>query len=345
MLFPTLQVILLSVLLASKWRRNANRTRLPATTYRSSNVCFVDSGSFPNFASDIASRLSIPLLSAEEIESTADSMNNCTHYLSIVPYEIGLLKDFALGISAKKKDDNSSFRHKKKHKVYQSGLHVVDFFPPLSSILGKRGAGDSGPDLLLRAVAPRRGFKDGAIIFDLTAGFGQDALLMAKAGANKVVMVERDPILAMLLYDALRRLELIARLSNDPTQQKTATSLSETLCIIQGDGRQVIEDLTKSFGRPDIIYLDPMFPVRTKKALVKQNMQILHGLLQSQVAIADQGKDDDEAALLFDAAYRYALSRVVVKRPVNAPPLCPVEVKKPSFDIRGSVNRWDVYSQ
>ena len=88
-----------------------------------------------------------------------------------------------------------------------------------------------------------------------------------------------------------------------------------------------------------------MFPVRTKKALVKQNMQILHGLLQSQVAIADQGKDDDEAALLFDAAYRYALSRVVVKRPVNAPPLCPVEVKKPSFDIRGSVNRWDVYSK
>jgi len=343
MFFPTLQVILLSELLASKWTRNGHRNRLPATTYRSSNVCFVDSGSFSSIASDIASRLSIPLLSVEEIESAADLRDECTHFLSIVPYEIGRIKDFALGISAKKTDNNSSFRHNKKRKVYQSGLHVVDFFSPLSSNLGKRGTGDAGPDLLLRAVGPRRGFKDGAIIYDLTAGFGQDALLMAKAGANKVVLVERDPILAMLLHDALRRLELIAGQSNDPAQQKVATSLSKTLCVIQGDGRQVVEELTISFGRPDIIYLDPMFPVRTKKALVKQNMQILHGLLQSQVATADQ--DDDEAALLFDAAYRHALSRVVVKRPVNAPPLCPTEVKKPSFDIRGSVNRWDVYSK
>ena len=84
-----------------------------------------------------------------------------------------------------------------------------------------------------------------------------------------------------------------------------------------------------------------MFPARTKSASVKKNMQILHGLLDSQ-AIDDAVRQLEEAELL-GVAYEAARTRVVVKRPVNAEPLGGQQALKPSYSIRGSVNRWDVY--
>eukprot|EP00957_Ditylum_brightwellii_P077426 5882692-Ditylum_brightwellii.AAC.1 len=90
-----------------------------------------------------------------------------------------------------------------------------------------------------------------------------------------------------------------------------------------------------------------MFPPRTKSAAVKKDMQILHGLLQTnQKTHSNNDNDDDTASIidngqnaihkklnqkqanrleeeraLLNAALDIAKNRVVVKRPLKAPPL------------------------
>lgn len=80
-----------------------------------------------------------------------------------------------------------------------------------------------------------------------------------------------------------------------------------------------------------------MFPPRTKSSAVKKNMAVLHSLLGSQEAEDEVAQQETD---LLEAALSIAQRRVVVKRPVNAPTLGD---RKPSYDLRGSVNRWDVY--
>ena len=79
-----------------------------------------------------------------------------------------------------------------------------------------------------------------------------------------VRMVERNPIVASLLADAIRRLDLLARWCNEEAVRERAARLSTSLQLTQGDGIQVAKQLSEleRDERPDIIYLDPMFPAR-----------------------------------------------------------------------------------
>ena len=75
----------------------------------------------------------------------------------------------------------------------------------------------------------------------------------------------------------------------------------------------------------DVVYLDPMFPARRKSARVKKEMWLLQHVLDTpapQLALAKSRR------------------RVVVKRPVKAPPL---EGRSPAFAIPGKTVRFDVY--
>ena len=131
-----------------------------------------------------------------------------------------------------------------------------------------------------------------------------------------------------------------------------ATDLSNKLSFEENDAILVAQrfaqlkdsiDDDSGADRPDICYLDPMFPPRTKSALVKKNMNILHGLLETQSEEDADQRRRQEAELL-KAALGAARQKVVVKRPVQAPPLGGDFVdKKPSNVINGSVNRWDIY--
>ena len=61
----------------------------------------------------------------------------------------------------------------------------------------------------------------------------------------------------------------------------------------------------------------------------------------------DDERQQEERDLL-NEALSLAKSRVVVKRPINAPPLgSPDDTKEdvciPSFELKGSMNRFDVY--
>ncbi len=187
----------------------------------------------------------------------------------------------------------------------------------LGRMLPRITTGKIGRELLVRAAKVKGLTAPTAI--DATAGFGEDALLLAAAGF-RVQLFERDPIIAALLEDGLRRAADDERLSPYVANMHlTCKDSMETLhAIAAGDA-----------DAPDVVYLDPMFPARTKSASVKKKFQLIHHL---------EAPCDAEEELL-RAAVAAAPRKVVVKRPAKGPALANV---KPSYSIAGKAVRYDV---
>jgi 16S rRNA (guanine1516-N2)-methyltransferase len=188
---------------------------------------------------------------------------------------------------------------------------VVDF---LSSKSLHRLRTSSVRDPLLRAVGLKANSE--LKVLDATAGFGQDALLMAYHGA-KVLMLEREAQMAELLQAGL----LIAQNSGE----LMATAERMSLKVI--DAKSYLLNLEMS-DYPDVIYLDPMF-VHKKSALPNKNMQFLQSI--------SSNADADE---LLTLALPRALKRIVIKRAINAPPLAGI---KPDMCIKSKLLRFDVF--
>jgi 16S rRNA (guanine1516-N2)-methyltransferase len=157
-------------------------------------------------------------------------------------------------------------------------------------------------------------------VFDATAGLGRDSFLLACLGCQ-VTVVERSPILGVLLRDGLDR----AATSLDPKLAAIAGRMSLTF----GDARRILADVPND-ATPDVVYLDPMYPPKTKSALAKKEMRICRRLVG----------DDPDAGELLGVARTVARRRVVVKRYRHAPPLAP----DVTTEYRGRVVRYDVYS-
>ena len=134
-------------------------------------------------------------------------------------------------------------------------------------------------------------------------------------------MIERQPVIAALLDDALER---ACRSDRDEVRQ-----LAARLTMICADARSVLREW--SAPPPDVVLLDPMFPQRHGSAAVRKEMQLFQALV---------GNDDDAPALL-EAALGIARHRVVVKRPRRAPPLAG---PRPGHAIEGRSTRFDVYA-
>lgn len=308
---------------------------------------------------DISSRFSLPVFTDEEMEC-----HTFTHCIRVIPYEYETVHSYAIGIQPLGKSENQPRKTRKK-KSTQMQPSFVDFCPPGYSNLARRlGAQSHKGELLLKAVSPGKyGIENnGAIIYDLTAGFGQDSMILAHGKTSEIYMIERDPIVSLLLNDAMRRLKLIADF--DVEKKTRAYELSQKLKFIQDDAVSFCQrkrdellkcdnpiNVKEGAPQPDVCYLDPMFPPRTKSAAVKKNMQILHGLFHTNETTSnDHDRCIQEKNLLL-GALAIAKSRVVVKRPIAAPPLGTTitgngETKKcllPTFDLKGSVNRFDVY--
>ena len=167
-------------------------------------------------------------------------------------------------------------------------------------------------------IAKAVGLKKGATptVLDATAGLGRDAFVLASLGCE-VTMIERSPIVAALLRDALARAEL-----HGETAEVTAR-----MQLIEGDAIKGMEALV---GQYDVVHLDPMYPHREKSAQVKKEMRLFRDLV---------GEDPDADRLL-EAALACAAKRVVVKRPRGAPPL---GERKPSYTVDSKTTRYDVY--
>ena len=170
-------------------------------------------------------------------------------------------------------------------------------------------------------IAKAVGLKGGAnpSVVDATAGLGRDAFVLASLGC-RVTMVERSAVVAALLSDGLERANA------DP---ELGSWIKQRMELVHVEAIDWMSGL-KEDAYPDVVYLDPMFPHKQKKALVKKEMRVFQKLL---------GYEDNESELL-TAALHIARKRVVVKRPNYAPSLAG---RKPSMQIKGKKHRYDVY--
>ena len=170
-----------------------------------------------------------------------------------------------------------------------------------------------------QAIAKAVGLKKGAtpIVVDATAGLGRDAFVLASLGCQ-VYMVERNNIIAALLEDGLAR-----AVRNVEIGQWVVKRLK----LFNQDSWDFLKNMTI---KPDVIYLDPMYPDKKKSALVKKEMRILRELLG----------DDLDSKRLFVVALTVAQNRVVVKRPAYAPYLTE---RVPDTSLKTTKNRFDLY--
>lgn len=195
------------------------------------------------------------------------------------------------------------------------GPVYVDFLGGATAHRRRFGGGRRQP--LARAV----GIKGDSVptVLDVTAGLGRDAFVLACLGCT-VHLVERSPIIAALLRDGL------ARAVRDP---EIGPLVATRLHLTVADGRHYLRQLVDE-RRPDVVYLDPMYPQRQKSALVKKEMRLLRQLTG----------DDLDAPALLAAALQCARRRVVVKRPRLAPLLAE---PPPAVQITAPNTRFDVY--
>lgn len=187
------------------------------------------------------------------------------------------------------------------HEAPGSGV-AVDF----GSIALGRGATALLSMPLVRACG-RSLAQRGATLVDATAGLGYDAYLLSRAGF-RVTAIERSAEVAALLADGLRR-------------------AGQPFTLVVGDARALLGGQGAG-QRPDVIYLDPMYPPKRRaSALPPKEMQIVRSLVG----------DDADSRELFEAACA-AAPRVVVKRPLHADPFA-----APTSTVAGKLARFDVY--
>lgn len=207
-------------------------------------------------------------------------------------------------------------------KVSRDGLSLMrdgmELRPDFAEMLPRIKQGALQREMLVKAARVKGVEAPRAV--DATAGLGEDSLLLAAAGFT-VTLCEADPVIAALLEDALVR----------ASAHEVLGPIVERMHLVAGDSRIALERAGASTGaQPDVVYLDPMFPGRTKSAAVKKKFQLIHGLERPTEPL-------DEESLL-QAALAAHPRKVVIKRPVKGPYLAGV---KPSHAIAGKAVRYD----
>lgn len=194
---------------------------------------------------------------------------------------------------------------------------LVDFLSPQLTYRIKYGGGKK--QLIAKAVGGKNYTNSSFTILDATAGFGVDAFILASLG-YEVMMLERSPIIGLLLADALKKLK--KNLKSDKLKlQLQLISASDHLNKI----------VRQQLKKPDVIYLDPMYPKSNSSALNKKTMRILHKIVG----------DDSDADQLLPLALASAKKRVVIKRAKSAPTLTSLE---PDLKLSaGGSSRYDIY--
>lgn len=196
------------------------------------------------------------------------------------------------------------------------GAVRVDFVE--GALAHRRQYGGGAGQMIARAVGVRGATRPR--VLDATAGLGRDAFVLAALGCE-VIMIERQPVIAELLADGLRRAQ---------QADSEVAEIAGRMQLLQGDAIELMRDW--SDPAPEVIHLDPMFPHRQKSALVKKEMRLFRPL----------AGDDLDAPQLFTAALQLASHRVVVKRPRKAPT---IDGLTANAKLIGQSSRYDIYGK
>ena len=220
--------------------------------------------------------------------------------------------------------------------LQQPGFHLCLTSEGLVLQQGEKGKAQVQADFIGGALAHRRRFGGGLgqdiakavgvsgaykpAVVDATAGLGRDAFVLATLGCQ-VVAVERNPVVAALLEDGLKRAALNTEVAG----------IVSRITLVHQASHDYLQSCAEQAVKPDIVYLDPMFADDAKgSAQVKKDMQAFRSLV---------GADNDADALL-DLALAAARCRVAVKRGRKAAPLAN---RAPGYALTGKSNRFDIY--
>jgi len=161
-----------------------------------------------------------------------------------------------------------------------------------------------------------KGLPDGFRAVDTTAGFGKDALQIAKdIRCKNVTLIEKEPWMFHLLKDSYNKLE-----------DNVTSVYVNKFKILNMDSKNFLDKNKEPY---DLIYIDPMFS-GVGKSKAKKTLQTLREL-------TTQNKQSN----LLGAAIASLPRRVVVKRHKNSNHL---EGRVPNYSISGKVVRYDIYN-
>lgn len=198
------------------------------------------------------------------------------------------------------------------------GPVFVDFISGASAHRRKFGGGKG--QSIAKAVGVSSAYKPS--VLDATAGLGRDAFVLATLGCD-VTLIERHPVVYLLLKSGLEN-------AKDDIEVADIVNRME---LLRGNSISLLNQwFDLGYEKPDIVYLDPMFPHSTASAEAKKEMKLFRTMVGADL-------DEDE---LWEKANKVARCRIVVKRPAKAPFLAD---KAPSYSLAGKANRFDVYSK
>ncbi len=162
-------------------------------------------------------------------------------------------------------------------------------------------------EILARALGVKGSFRPK--IVDLSAGLLGDSLLFLSFGCE-VVAVERNPLIAFLITNALKE-------AKHPALARFQFHFQDA------------DSFLKSSFTAEALYFDPMFEDANEKASPRKEMRIFRNVI---------GQDLD-AEELWKKARDLGIKRLVVKRPRHSKPLG----EKPGIEYEGKATRYDVY--
>jgi 16S rRNA (guanine1516-N2)-methyltransferase len=201
----------------------------------------------------------------------------------------------------------------------------VDFTQGASAHRRQFGGGKN--QLIAKAVGLKGSYRPS--VLDVTAGLGQDGFVLGTLGCA-VTLIERVPVIFELLNDGLLRA--------DKSDDANLRAIIGRISVVCQDSLSYLTSLEFAAGTsPDVIYVDPMFPERVKRARVKKNMTVFQSLVDGDV----------DAGELLALALTKAKYRVVIKRPRKALSIAEQfpekKLPKASLVLEGKSSRYDIY--
>lgn len=160
-------------------------------------------------------------------------------------------------------------------------------------------------------------------VLDATAGLGKDAFILASLGC-RVSMLESSPLIFSLLQDGMLRAA--------QSQEPELTDIIQRMQLNHASAEIWLQDILQGKRpRPDVIYLDPMFPPRNKQAAVKRDISLLQEILPPA----------SEPERLLDLAIACRVKRVVLKQPGSKPS---GKHQRASFIVPGKSAYFEIFS-